>query len=77
MNITWTERLASTVTQLNPKDYWPKYWIATNENGKFLTAITPDSNNQWNVSVSPNKKERFQSIEDAKQRAEEWLRNSL
>ena len=72
MKIQWEVRLGALVSQTNPKDFWPKYWVATSE-GKLLTAITTDSTNKWCVSLSPNKMERFDDIHEAKRRAEEWL----
>ena len=77
MNIKWHVRLGALVSQTNPKDYWPKYWGATNQCGDFLTAVTPDSTKKWCVALSPNKIERFDDIHEAKRRAEDWIRKSV
>jgi len=77
MNIKWHVRLGALVSQTNPKDYWPKYWVATNQFGDFLTAVTPDSTKKWCVALSPNKIERFDDIHEAKRRAEDWIRKSV
>ena len=77
MDIKWHVRLGALVSQTNPKDYWPKYWVATNQFGDFLTAITTDSTKKWCVALSPNKIERFDDIHEAKRRAEDWIRKSV
>ena len=77
MDIKWHVRLGALVSQTNPKDYWPKYWVATNQFGDFLTAITTDSTNKWCVALSPNKIERFDDIHEAKRKAEDWIRKSV
>ena len=77
MNIKWHVRLGALVSQTNPKDYWPKYWVATNQFGDFLTAVTPDSTKKWCVALSPNKIERFDDIHEAKRRAEDWIRKTV
>ena len=77
MKIEWNVRLSPLVTQTNPKDYWPKYWVATNQSGDFLTAITTDSTNKWCVSFAPGEIERFDDIHEAKRKAEDWIRKSV
>ena len=77
MKIEWNVRLSPLVTQTNPKDYWPKYWVATNQSGDFLTAITTDSTNKWCVSFAPGEIERFDDINQAKRRADYCIRKAV
>ena len=71
--IYWTEHLGAVLSQTDPKKYWPKYWVATDSNTRFLTALTTDSSRKWCLTLAPGHTEKFSDIDTAKTKAEEWL----
>ena len=75
-DIHWTEHLGALVSQTDPQDYWPKYWVARDSNNRFLTALTTDSSRQWCLTLAPGHTEKFVDIGEAKTKAEEWILNS-